>query len=221
MTPLTVVVMAHGAAQRIFDRHMAFWESHGAPILVICPENDTVKTRHTRYSSRKAQHHGPEAHLRNRSTLQILSTIDSEFFLIFEYDSFCLNPTPNLQRGLSGVVFKDRDRARWMASRYATPPWMVDRLSLAAMESVAEEYPALTEEGFADRYFSALADLNGIPILHHSPPGFSRTTITSQDLSLLKSAIESGSSMIHGVKDSWVLHYIEETLAASSGRASP
>lgn len=73
------------------------------------------------------------------------------------------------------------------------------------MNRVALTYPALHEDGLADRYLSALATLACVPILNHQPPGFSRGWITERNIYALRKAIYKGSTLLHGIKQKWTL----------------
>lgn len=210
---LTVAVIAHGKAQATFDRHLPLWEAHGAPVMVFCPNNDPIKTRHVRHSCGEAAHHGIEANRRLRYIIRTLAAVDSEFFLIYEYDSFCLDPQPTLQKGWSGVLAPTECLASWIAYRYSTPPWMVDKESLELMAEQAVRYPAIVEKGYADRWFAAMAQTMGVPILGYEPGGFSNDTILPSQIPDMEKFITAGTTMFHGVKEEWMLKLIQDRRA--------
>jgi hypothetical protein len=124
--------------------------------------------------------------------------------LIFEYDSFCLSPRFVPQLGFCGNIFVEKE-ACFMAYRYCNPPWAIDRGSILKIWEAATRWPDIYEGGYADRYFSALAMIAGVPILPHLPTGYSQGHVTEEHIRDLKSAIYGGATMIHGIKQKWTL----------------
>jgi hypothetical protein len=207
---IQVVVIGHGKANETFKRHEKFWLRHNAPILVSCPSNDLVETNHEKLKSHPASHHGIDARDRLLCLMHNLKRRDWDWCVLYEYDSIFIQPDLPVHKGFYGVVFKDVNSPDFMARRYVNPPWCFDRDSFELMMAKADAYPGILEGGYADRYFSALADLAGVPIMSYDPPGFSRATITDSDLPLLNCALNEGAMAIHGIKDESTLNLIEQ-----------
>lgn len=209
---LQVVVIAHGQGVAAFKRHEKFWLRHGTPLLVVCPEDDVVETTHRTFKACKAERAGMEAITRLGYLFQELHDSPWEQCVIYEYDSFSLDCRLPTHAGLWGNVMMNAESPKFMASRYANPPWCFDRRSFEKMNEVANHYGGLYEEGEADRWISALAELAGVPLFDYSPRGFSRGTISQQrkDINKMRVAIYQGATMIHGVKQEWVLKAAEQ-----------
>lgn len=208
---LQVVIIAHGNGIAAFSRHEKFWLAHKAPILVCCPEDDPIESGHETIRSGLAQHSGPDSISRLRFLFGVLAEKKWDKCLIYEYDSFSLEPKIPDGNGLFGNVFNNAEAPKFMAPRYVNPPWCVDRGSFNLMNSKAIDYPSIYEVGESDRWVSALAFLSGVPILDYDPPGFSSGTIESKHFPNLEHAIKKlGAIHIHGVKQEWVLRAIQQ-----------
>jgi hypothetical protein len=206
---LQVVVIAHGNGIAAFNRHEKFWEAHKAPILVVCPENDPVKCKHEVVKLYEAQHSGPHALARLTALMEMLSQRPWDKCIIYEYDSFLLEPKIPEGKGFHSILFAE-PHTRFLAPRYGNPPWCFDRHSFGCMIDKMRDYPSIEEEGFADRFFSALAYLGGVPLLSFRPKGFSAGTITTEHISQIRTLIYEGGYVFHGVKQAWVLNAIEQ-----------
>lgn len=211
-----VVVMAHGNGIAAFRRHEGYWKKHHEKILVVCPENDPVESSYETVKVGEAMHNGRGSIERIKYLFSWLHDTDCwDKCIIYEYDSFCLDPikwNERRFRGFYGNVKKNKESPRMMAPRYANPPWTFDGDSFRKMAQVMGNYPDLYEDGEADRYLSALAMLANVPIFDYSPKGFSRGTINTKksDIEDMKTAIYCGATMIHGVKQEWVLRAAEQ-----------
>lgn len=215
MSSLHISILAHGKASDVFRRHIPLWKAHNSDdILVFCPEDDRIEQSISPWpvsSFGKSEHNGREQWKRLRFWLQHLSLLDFSHFLIYEYDSFCLKsaaPSPS-PRGLIGNLALNLDPVRFISSRYALPPWLIDQASLRRMQEASDYWPDIFEEGEPDRYFSALADLAAVPILPHRPAGYAEGTIKPEHFPALKQAIQAGATMIHGVKHHWSLATVQ------------
>lgn len=203
-------IIAHGNGIAAFRRHLPLWKDHHPDVgLVLCPTNDTIPQTESPWpvvTVELAAHHGPPALIRLRWLLEHLADQSSiSHYIIHEYDSFCLYPDFRYQSGLVGNLFRNRDPEDFIAPRYPNPPWTLDRRSLLLMLRASRKWPDVTEDGYADRYFAALAHLANVPILSHQPLGFARATITEDNISELRKAIYAGATMIHGIKQKWTL----------------
>ena len=203
-----LIIIAHGNALETFRRHRSLWKDHpheGG--VVIVPENDSIDQNESQWPVvriGKAEHNGTESLKRLRWLLNLHETQNQEHFVIYEYDSFCLFPDFRYQLGLCGNLYANQKPERFLAPRYANPPWIIDNRSLALMDATSKRWPDIVEEGEADRYLSAVAYLSNVPVLNHAPPGFSEAHIEENQIPSMRSAIHSGATMIHGVKQRWV-----------------
>lgn len=208
---LQVVIMAHGNGVAAFRRHEKYWLAHKAPILVCCPENDQVETVHEKLVIGKAEHGGAQAALRLQWLMSDLSRRQWGRCIIYEYDSFLLTPKLPEHRGFYGICFANAESPKYSAPIYANPPWYFDRDSFDGMKAKGDDYPGFVEGGYADRYFSGLAYLAGIPVSDYSPPGYSRGIIDGGVLIEAERAIKQNHCYaFHGIKQEWVLRAIEQ-----------
>jgi hypothetical protein len=207
---LQVVVIAHGNGIAAFKRHEKYWLAHRAPVLVLCPEDDPIDCQDC-LAVGKATRAGMDSIYRLNALFRSLDCRSWERCVIYEYDSFSLDGKLPEGRGFWGNIKPNMESPKMMAARYANPPWCFDRESFDAMNEVRKQFD-LYEEGEADRWLSAHAELAGIPILNYSPNGFSRGTISQQkkDINKLRVAIYQGATMIHGIKQEWVLRAAEQ-----------
>lgn len=208
---LQVVVIAHGNGIAAFKRHEKFWQAHKVPLLVICPENDPVKSVHETCKVAEAGHSGEQAARRLGDMLYLLAARPWDHCIIYEYDSFLLEPKLPEPCGFYGIAFRNQEAPKFMAPTYVNPPWYVDRKSFDGIVSKARSYPTVKELGYADRFLSALAFLAGVPILPFEPAGYSKGTLTFNDLPQLEMMIKHHKCYaFHGVKQEWVLRAIEQ-----------
>ena len=209
---IQVVIIAHGNAIAVFKQHEKFWLAHKAPLLVICPDNDPLESAHETLKLFKADHSGVNAAARLKQMLHELDKRSWETCVIYEYDSFILDAKLPAQNGFHGILMENLEvpRSRFIAPTYGNPPWTFDRHSFDLMLAKAIEFPEATEEGYADRYLSALAFLAGVPIMDYHPPGFTRGTITKRDLGQVRAAIYDKATAFHGIKQDWILRAVEQ-----------
>ena len=205
-----MTIIAHGNGLAAFRRHIPLWQEHHADAaLVLVPENDPIEQQESPWPVVRlgnAEHNGVQSRIRLRWLLDHLSQqTNCSHFIIHEYDSFSLSGHVKFQTGFCGNVFGNWDRDRFLAWRYVNPPWTVDYGGLCAMWKAARRWPDLLEEGEADRYLSALAVLANVPILPHDPKGYSYNWITEKEVAPMRKAIYDGGTLIHGVKQKWVL----------------
>ena len=163
----SLTIMAHGAAQETFLRHVELWGAITPNVLVICPATDKMKE--CRFP---IIYYGQHCHAGRSSVERLKAALgniakhqDNGYHLICEYDSFLLSPDVVPRKGLIGPLMQNFEPCRFIAPRYPNPPWMLDYRSARLMMEAAYQWPDVWEEGFADRYLAALAVLAGVPIL--------------------------------------------------------
>lgn len=204
------VVSAHGQGIAAFERHLKYWKGD---VLVVSPTDDPVEFPDGDViKCGLAQHNGRESWKRFQIIISYLQNDTWDWCVMHEYDSFCLDPKLPEHPGFYGNLWENRESPKYMAPRYANPPWTFDRESFLRMAAVAARYPGIYENGEADRYWSALAFIAGVPILPYDPPGFSRGLIDEKKKTIqaLRKAIYAGAYAIHGVKSKWALAAVEE-----------
>jgi len=202
------VIIGHGRSLDVFERHEKFWLQHNCPLLVICPENDQLECRHETLKLFAAGHSGANALARLKAVMDYLESKTWDFCVMYEYDSFALKPDFPKSKGFYGILFENKDPG-FLAPIYANPPWYFDRHSFDLMIAKMREFPAIIERGFADRFFSALVYLSGIPMFHYNPPGFSAGTIMEAHMEYIRCEINNGTHIFHGVKDQKTLEAIK------------
>jgi hypothetical protein len=205
---VSVTVLTHRAVSDTTLRHKPFWDKHGVPILFLSPEDAPVDRLwhedrgHLFARVGQSSHSGLESNLRIQWLLRRLEKDDADFNVIYEYDSLCLDVnTIRFGAGFFGNVQQDcTAQCRFMTMNYANPPWIIDRESVQKMVAKMAEYPLITEEGFHDRYLSALAFVAGVPLMNHIPHGHTQGTIDWSGRWNLVKTIARGGRMIHGIK---------------------
>lgn len=210
-----VTIIAHGRAEETMIRHLRLWEAHGVPLWFVCPENDELggEIGHKITPLGEAHHNGPGSIVRLKHILFELETRDSEYHVIYEYDSFCLGGVIPFQSGFSGNLYCNDHPSRFQAPAYPNPPWVFDHMACKIMAETARMWPDIYEEGEADRFFAALTYLSGVPLRAFNPLGYSNATITERDIPKLRRRIKEGGVMIHGVKNQWTLAACQEFYA--------
>lgn len=211
MNVLTVV-MAHGGAQAIFDRHLPLWEAHGWPIQVLCPRDDLVFTKHPMMAFGKSEHHGLEQKQRLLEAMMHVVKIAPNYSVWFDYDSFCLEPDPLLLCGPAYGIYANhginQEPVRFLAGIYPGAPMAMSHETLCELLFAAIRLPLVFEEGFADRLLGAWAQIAGIPITGLN--GFWKTEITKAEWENLDRFLAAGAIWIHGVKSEATFNHIME-----------
>jgi hypothetical protein len=198
---IQVVINAWAGGQAIFDRLMPFWKAHGLPIIVVCPSNSKVKTTLPIFEAGPAGQAGPNTFTRWKNELKFLRTLDYDGYVIFEYDSVCLDRGLIVKPGLRGIGADSQEA--YMASYYVIPPWTLDRESLNKLCHAAIDHPEIYENGHDDRLLCAWALAAGVPILDHDRPFHAPgggATIVPEQYEALRIAVENGAVWIHGLK---------------------
>lgn len=203
MTKNLCVVMAHGAAQKTFERHFVEWEKHGADMLIICPVDDKINCPGIQVMAMgKREHHGLAALTRFFGLLQHVEGMGYEHVIIHEYDSFCLGANPKLDwtDDIAGNSFgEDNPNANFEGKMYVHPPLI---FSLAGIKRITAALPSqVYEQGFWDRWLGRMIEITGATHHNFGPIGFSLNTIHAAHYPALKDAVRNGARWIHGVKD--------------------
>jgi len=223
---LLQVVMAHKQAQATFDRHARFWAHHDCDTLVFCPKGDEVVSPWPTISMGSRQHHGPMANKRFKWLIHFLAKLDYQWFLVQEYDSFCVSPVVPIVSDqrirqamvVAGNVFTDNRPDRgFVGQTFIHPPLVISKSALIEVDKVMDKVPEWAEEGFWDRLLGFVieqADIMPVDMLHLNL-GFAKNTITQKDHPELVKAICGGVRFIHGVKDPLTFEVIMQATATT------
>lgn len=213
MVDTKTVIMAHAepAAEDAFNRHLPFWRRHSSDISVMCPLDSQVKTGLPIMPIGTRGHNGPEANRRFKKLLEILTMMDYDRYVIFEYDSLCLSPDlPQRvsEPGLWCNLFdEDQPTARgFKGSHFTHPPLVMDKGTLRDIVRRGEQVSDEAERGFWDRWLGLVCELGSIPMRGYGRLGFSKNTITESELPEAVKAVHGGAVMVHGVKSENVLN---------------
>lgn len=202
-----ITVLAHGKALGVFRMHMPLWEMHELPIEVWCPTDDRIPDSECDYPITPfglSEHHGDGMAARINQILLMHSRTAYDYHLLLEYDSFVLGKEIAFRPGFTSNLYYNKEPNRFFGHVYGLPPWMLDAVSLRAMEATARRHPNVREEGFADRQLAALSLLAGVKLSGFEKEGFSRATIGIPDIGKMRELIVNGATMLHGFKDKWV-----------------
>lgn len=214
-----IIIHAHGGRQDIVDRHLPLWEAFGHEVIFVTPTNSKVETGHPQFSIGKTSHHGPLCFHRVMLVLQVAARSSHDQFILFEADSFGLDPHAKILKGIRANIGVNHEPERFLAQRYINWPWTADRESVEKMLAVSDKYD-IYEEGYADRVYGALAHFAGIPILAHDPVGFGPNDILPEHWNYVSTLIHAGGVWFHGIKDKETLDFMTENRKAFNERTS-
>lgn len=192
------------------------WERFGIPIVVVTPHNSEIPhTKHGHIAWGEPGPMGDPMYLRILNILGSFVHSTAEFALLVEFDCMCLLDNITFRNGLHGTPqLRHYEHAvEFMAERYVTPPYMLDRNSALKMLAVAAEYPEVKEGGYADRLMAALANLAGVPVLGFPEGSWSKLMPKVEELGLdmkreLSTAVDMGVKWFHFIKTKAQFDYI-------------
>jgi hypothetical protein len=210
-----VVIHAWKGGQEIFDMLLPYWEAHNLPILVVCPSDSIVETRHPLFLAGPHGQAGEATFIRWRNEVGYLWRQPFDAWVIFEYDSLCLDPKLTVLPGLRGIIADNLEGSRFMCDRYVIPPWTFDRETLGKLHKASLDHPEVNEWGYDDRILAAWAKLGGVPmfdhvLVFHAPGGGS--TIMPEQYEALRDAVRAGATMFHGIKSRECLDVIKAAM---------
>ena len=215
---LLVVVNAWGGGQSIFEMLLPYWEDHNLPIIVACPWDSQVETKHDKFLSGPQQQAGAGTFTRWRNTMAFLNHIQYDGYVIFEYDSVCLDPVIEVKPGLRGLVadpILDEQRGRFMCDKYAIYPYTMGRETVERLYAAMSQHPEIYEDGYDDRLLCAWAKAGGVELHDHDRPFHAPgggATITPGQFPALRQAVLDGACWIHGIKHRETLDVIEQAM---------
>ena len=201
-------IFGYGGGQNVLDINMPLFEWLGLPIYVCCPANDLLQSKYPIIANGESSYIGPKSVERMRLHLKSILKTGHDFALVCEADSFPLTKEINWTNGLQGIVHYNLEYIRFMALRFALPPWIIDRESIERLVEVTERYPDIQEEGYDDRLLAAWAMHANIPILGYKPRGFAKDLLTPSDFGEIYQAYSEGVRFFHGIKTLEVRDYL-------------
>jgi hypothetical protein len=192
----------------IVDFTLPHWRRYGHPLIVFTSiENPITKVGDPVEIWGPTGSYGQPMYSRIIELLRRFVTRNDDFMLILEADSFCLLDKIAWRTGLYGTPqFRPYEQApRFMAERYVTPPYMIDRESAQAMLETVRKYPSVQEEGYSDRLLAALANLSGVPVIPFPEGSWSEAQWTRMELEpgkkdSLRDAVKRGCKWFHLIK---------------------
>ena len=206
-----LIILGHQNGQHIFDLNLPMWLRNQIPIQVFSAKDQPLDPRGFPQLHNNSPAHSGSG-VTDRIKLALRWFIDSGYdnVIICEHDSFVTEIKPEVLPGLHGLVAQNYEPARFYSPRYVGPPWTLDFESAQKLHDVAEDYPDLHEEGYDDRYISALAFLAGVPILPHKNTHFFVATILPEHREMVLKAKAAGAKWWHGIKDEAALKLITD-----------
>lgn len=190
-------------SEDIIARHMPLWLAHRQNLIFVSPEDARYESPFQNVFVGK-RGYGPGAGEQFKWILNdIAKNSPCGWGIIHEYDSFCLEPQLKPPpEGLWGNV-NWIDDARFIAMRYATAPWVVTSRCAQMILEASVKWPDL---GYweNDRLLCSWAALAGVPLLSFAESGFTRNTISVDDVRTIAWR-KPFPKWIHGVKHAEVL----------------
>lgn len=208
MSDPIIFYMTHSGRSAASKFLLQHWERFDIPIVVMTPKNSEIpQTKHQHIAWGDCGPMGDPMYERIINILgRFLESCKSHALLV-EFDCMCLLDRITFRNGLWGTPQTRyyEHASQFMAERYVTPPYMLDRHSARAMLDVATCYPEVREGGHADRLLAALAQLAGVPIMGF-PEGSWSKLLTNPELLTeemrreLSTAVDLGVKWFHFIK---------------------
>lgn len=208
MSDPTIYYMTHAGRAEESKFLLKHWERFGIPIVVCTPKNSEIEpTRHLHDAWGDCGPLGEPMYSRIIHILESFLMTCYSHALLVEFDCMCLLDRITFRNGLYGTPqLRYYDHAlQFIAERYVTPPYMIDRKSALAMLDVARAYPDVQEGGHADRLLAALATLAGVPIMGYPEGSWSKLVNGPENLDT-EMQVELGIAVRNGIK--W-FHFIK------------
>lgn len=212
-----ISILAHGAAQATFDRHLPFWSETAklctpeADVMVWMPENDKVKTALPGQALGKAEHNGVTAINRFKYIIEFMAGLGMDRYVFFEYDSICLGSLPDSKVDVIGNMFTDQISEQFAGGMFFHPPILFSNHAVQKLNAEMLGMPPNLEGQMWDRYLGLAVKRAGLShkSFFDSGLGFADNTIpVKRQYDLVKSIIH-GCKLIHGIKDVQTLDVIK------------
>ena len=192
------IILAHGAAQSIFDLHLSNWSEIFDELCVICPSDDVVLYDGELHSLGLSEHHGYWNCERMRYACELAAMKKSA--CILEYDTLVYDmPLPNTTLQGCGPMYDYRPHyaSKW----FMHSPWI---MSSDNFGKVAEYAVVQGRHEYCDRWLAEACDALGIapsalPCFYTPPCGFIRNS--EEWRNAVNRAHSSNLSAIHGIKE--------------------
>lgn len=185
-----------------FARHTPVWLQHGFPVLVLTTTDGPIKSQFNTVRIGKMGGLSPLAIPRIKSQFVYLTSLDYDWFVVFETDCLCLSKTlPEgiwQKKGLWANVMTDIT-GRYYCKTWPSPPWVFDKESLVKFTTVAAMVRDDIERLASDRWMAVIADFGRIPLNSFGAQGFSTNNFWHSPE--MPNFIRKGAVILHGIKD--------------------
>ena len=216
-----IIVMTHGKAAQTTARHEPYWKQLGH-LVYLTPENDPLPGRDA-----IGLHYGRSEHASSAVNRKVLRAFEfaldfgAERMAFFEYDAICLGPTlPDFpEEAIGGNAFRDlRKDSGFAGTTFTHPPIIAHRKVLTALVDAMRKLTPEVEHGFWDRYVGYACEHGKVPLHNFQAhnQGFGRNPIDQSNIADAKAAVAAGATLIHGIKDQWILSEILAAIPRSS-----
>lgn len=216
-----VVVRAHGDAQPRVRESFRSWTHHGCHVVVMSPIDSPVTLIEENLSCLQIGQAAYFGHLmleRLRLELTWMSQQPYEYFLVHEWDSFCLSPEiPKIcysETYKDSIWFNEVRDPRPHESPYPKialhAPWFLSKGAIIKMLSVAERIPMHPITPFSDWYALAMAFESGLLAVPWAALEIGGTT-NAETVDGHERIRNRGWCMVHPIKEQSVLNqHLEE-----------
>ncbi len=214
------IVMAHAGTEDTCHRHYPYWRANVTPnfdhIFFLSPFDMQMDGPFAGVAWGKAQHHGQVANARFRQAVKMALGTGADRVVIHEYDSICLGTLPDTPKdAIAGNAFKAAPQLGFLGTTFIHPPIIAWRPALQRLCDILEVENMNGESGFWDRLLGHVCDKNSIPIWNYRDAGlgYSQNTIHPEHYEELRSAVQKGARLFHGIKNAEALDLIVTTNA--------
>lgn len=215
-----VIVLAHGRAADVVQRHLPIWRDHGNLVVFFTPVDDPLPDFPglIQFSRGKSKAYSADTNLRCREALRFAAMCSKfSFTLLFEYDSLVFNAIPAEHSptvvGVDVVapVFHNAD-PKFQGKAYLHFPQFY---SAEAVNKVVDAMDAMVldaEHGFTDRYIGLAVEKAGLHVRDLNPTGFvyTQNEIDTAKLPEALAAYAKGARWSHGIKTAEVFQALRK-----------
>lgn len=204
---MTGIILAHGAAQKIFDYNILTWSNWFTEIIVVCPEDDPIQRGGLKiYPYGKSEHSGYWCCERFRYACQIAST--KKLACVLEYDTLLFGAHPSIENGKLKACgpMNDWPPYDFDATWYSHSPWVLSKKDFGRVSKYSANYK---NSKYCDRWLAAVCqDLHIEPISvgNHYTPFAGYTDDYSE--AIYQATSDQSINVFHGIKDVFAAHSI-------------
>lgn len=194
-----------------FKRHLPLYKKLPGFLVVTCPFDKAVDLSLPTIRAGMSSHIGVIAVKRVLDQFRSLIECDADWYVYFEYDSFCLDPcVPDICFEKNGIwanelIVPDKE---YKAQTYGGLPWVIDNDTLCKLVEIQDKTDLTLENAVQDRLMYWLIYEHHVPYHWYNNLGFSSGLCCPQEADTYAKAIMNGAVMIHGVKDQWGYDFV-------------